>query len=172
MPFAKPSQGQRWHNMKTWRCWHIHYWLWRWPSYSEVTENSFQYMTRITTVNILSATEACCGVAVANYCSEDVIRVWQSLRSVTVVSERMKPSISSLHVPPFPSCLSIYLLCFHPSEAVTYEQSLILCVSVLDDCSCHASRQIVSWQKDKAVRGRQLLVLSTSPRPAPPLAMS
>lgn len=55
------------------------------------------------------------------------------------------PSPQSIHL--------LYLLCFHPPKAVTYEQSLIPCVSVLDDCSCHASRQIVSWQKDKDAQG-------------------
>lgn len=43
----------------------------------------------------------------------------------------------------------VHLLCLHPSETVTNKQSLIPCASVLDECSCPASRQIVSWQKDK-----------------------
>lgn len=64
-----------------------------------------------------------------------------------------------MSLPPPQSIPLLYLLCFHPPVAVTSKQSLILCVSVLDDCSCHASQQIVSWQKDKGVQGNSISCL-------------
>lgn len=115
------------------------------------TENPFRYTTRITTVSIPFQQQFAVVKQlrrVANYCSEDASD--SQKRNGGYREDETNYLLSTC--PSLPFCLSIYMLCFHPSEAVTHEQSVIPRVSVLDDCSSHASRQIVSWQEDKAAR--------------------
>lgn len=95
-----------------WCRWHFYHWLQAGP----VTraEIPFQYMTHSKTVKTLFQQHKFAAAKqlgrVTNYCSEDVIHFWHSLRSIAVVSERMKPS-SSLKMS-LPSLLSIYPFCF------------------------------------------------------------
>ncbi|KAI9531095.1 hypothetical protein NQZ68_000589 [Dissostichus eleginoides] len=91
------------------------------------TENPFQYVKRITTVNILP------------HKFPVVLQLAREGRQLLFRGYDLRLTVTKKRN-------GGYL-----SDAVTYEQSVILRVSVLDDCSCHASRQIVSWQKDKAV---------------------
>lgn len=88
-------------------------------------EIPFQYMTHSKTVKTLFQQHKFAAAKqlgrVTNYCSEDVIHFWHSLRSIAVVSERMKPS-SSLKMS-LPSLLSIYPFCF-PSFHLSFPVSV------------------------------------------------